>query len=254
MGFSMFEASLATPRVPARSAGKGAILSLGTHAVIFAAVILASRSVPPPKKIEPPEVTFRHAPPPPPPPPLGGGAATPVEATRKPVPVKKDTYVPRDPARPTPAPEPTPATTVAGVPGGKEGGVPGGVEGGSLDGVLGGEVGGKGTTIACPTAEPPRPTTTVLPFGEGMNRPQRLGGPEPVYPREAREAKIEGTLLVKCVITTAGTLRGCRVLKSLPFMDQPVLEALAQQRYTPVTFQGHPVDVEYVIPFKFKLQ
>ena len=59
---------------------------------------------------------------------------------------------------------------------------------------------------------------------------------------------------MKCVITTAGTLQGCRILKSLPFLDEPVLQALAQQRYTPVTFQGRPVAVEYVIPFKFKLQ
>jgi protein TonB len=250
----MFEASLAAARLPARSAGNGAILSLGTHALILAAVIAGARSVPPPQKIETPEVTFRQAPPPPPPPPLGGGAVTPTEAPRKPVPVKRDTYVPKDPARPAPAPDPAPATTAAGEPGGKEGGVPGGKEGGEVGGTPGGVIGSTGSCVACATADPPRPTTVVLPFGEGMNRPQRVGGPEPVYPREAREAKVEGTLLVKCVITTAGTLRGCRVLKSLPFLDQPVLEALAQQRYTPVTFQGRPVDVEYVIPFKFKLQ
>jgi protein TonB len=79
-------------------------------------------------------------------------------------------------------------------------------------------------------------------------------GPTPGYTREAREARVEGTVLVKCVITTSGALRDCHVIKSLPFLEQTVLEALAQQRYTPVTFQGRPVDVEYVIPFRFKLQ
>ena len=32
------------------------------------------------------------------------------------------------------------------------------------------------------------------------------------------------------------------------------LEALANQRYTPVTFQGQPVNVDYLLTFTFKLQ
>jgi protein TonB len=60
-------------------------------------------------------------------------------------------------------------------------------------------------------------------------------------------------MLVKCVITTTGALHNCQILKSLPFMDQPVLAALQKQRYTPVTFQGRTINVEYVIPLKFEL-
>ena len=99
----------------------------------------------------------------------------------------------------------------------------------------------------------PLPSSEVLPFGEGMNLPRLLEGPEPVYPREAREARVEGTLLAKCVITTEGTLRSCRIIKSLPFLDEPVLTALAHRRYAPVMFQGRPVNVEYVISLRFEL-
>jgi protein TonB len=254
MGIAMFQTTLAPPRLPAWSTGKGAIISLVSHAIFLAAALAVARPAAHPPKAAPVEVTLKLAPPPPPPPPLGGGVPR-VEAPRKPVPVKKDTYVHTNAEKQARPPDPAPAPTVAGEPGGKEGGVPGGKEGGSPDGVLGGELGGTGTALpsAAPPPSPP-PVNVVLPFGEGMTRPQPLSGPEPVYPRQAREAKVEGTLLVKCVITTTGTLRSCRVLKSLPFLDQPVLEALAQQRYTPVTFQGRPVDVEYVIPFRFKLQ
>lgn len=97
------------------------------------------------------------------------------------------------------------------------------------------------------------PSSEVLPFGEGMSLPRLITGPEPVYPRAAREARVEGTLLAKCVITTEGTLRSCRIIKSLPFLDEPVREALAQRRYAPVMFQGHPVNVEYVISLRFEL-
>jgi protein TonB len=96
-------------------------------------------------------------------------------------------------------------------------------------------------------------SSEVLPFGPGMSLPRLVEGPEPVYPREAREARVEGTLLAKCVITTEGALRGCQIIKPLPFLDEPVLTALARRRYTPVSFQGRPVNVEYVISLRFEL-
>ncbi|MFS8067651.1 MAG: energy transducer TonB, partial [Byssovorax sp.] len=211
---------------------------------------------------EAPEVVFRPlaAPAPPPPPLLGGATQARVEPRKKPVRVNPDSYVPLDKTKvvkaPDPEPAPAPEAAGAGEPGGEIGGVAGGQIGGTVGGLIGGTIGGTGTVISTAPAAPPPPppSNQVLPFGEGMNRPQLLGGPEPVFPREAREAKIEGTLLAKCVITTEGALTGCRILKSLPFLDQPVLAALAQRRYTPVSFQGRPVAVEYVIPFKFKLQ
>jgi protein TonB len=99
----------------------------------------------------------------------------------------------------------------------------------------------------------PLPSSEILPFGEGMNLPRLIEGPEPVYPRAAREARVEGTLLAKCVITTEGALQRCQIIKSLPFLDEPVLAALAHRRYAPVMFQGRPVNVEYVITMRFEL-
>lgn len=254
----MFDSSLSVSTVPRRSLGAGALFSAVTHAAVIVAVLYAAGHSSE-KKLEAPEVVFRFAAapaPPPPPPPLGGAAEARVEPRKKPVRVNPDSYVPLDKARPAQAPDPAPAAPEAGEPGGQVGGEPGGQIGGTVGGLVGGTVGGTGTAIstAPPAPPPPPPSNQVLPFGEGMNRPALVGGPEPVFPREAREAKVEGTLLAKCVITTEGALTGCRIIKSLPFLDQPVLEALAQRRYTPVSFQGRPVAVEYVIPFKFKLQ
>lgn len=103
-------------------------------------------------------------------------------------------------------------------------------------------------------APPPLPPAEeILPFGEGMSRPRRIDGPEPEYSQAARAAKVSGTMLVKCVITRTGALQRCQILRSLPFLEEPVLDALAKQRYTPVTFQGRTINVEYVIPLKFEL-
>lgn len=114
---------------------------------------------------------------------------------------------------------------------------------------------GAGTwTPPPPPPPPPPPQNAAIPFGPGMQRPRKISGPEPQYTREAREARVEGKMLVQCVITVDGRLTSCRILKGLPFMDQPVLSALAQQRWTPVVFQGQPVRVFYTIPIKLVLK
>lgn len=94
----------------------------------------------------------------------------------------------------------------------------------------------------------------VVPFGPGMEKPKKKSGPDPAYTREARDAKVEGKMLVQCVVSTDGRLTDCKVLKSLPFMEQAVLKALAQQRWEPATQNGKPLAVLYTIHFTFKLK
>jgi protein TonB len=126
-----------------------------------------------------------------------------------------------------------------GVEGGVPGGVIGGVVGGVVGGVLGGQVGGTGTD--------------VLPFGAGMTRPEKMSGPAPQYTREALEARVQGLMIVKCVITTEGAIERCRIIKPLPHMEQAVLDSLYAQRYKPVTFQGRPVQVDYTFNIRLSL-
>jgi outer membrane biosynthesis protein TonB len=90
------------------------------------------------------------------------------------------------------------------------------------------------------------PAAAVLAFGPDMSQPKLLSSVDPVFPREAIVAKVEGTVIAKCTITTSGSLEGCRIIKGLPFMDKPMLDALAKRKYTPVIYRGSPVAVQYV--------
>lgn len=93
----------------------------------------------------------------------------------------------------------------------------------------------------------------ALPFGAGMTRPEKLSGPPPAYTVHAFMAKVQGLLIVKCVITETGWLTRCRIIKSLPHMDDAVLMSLYQQRYKPVTFQGKPIQVDYTFNIRLSL-
>ncbi|KFA88257.1 energy transducer TonB [Archangium violaceum] len=139
----------------------------------------------------------------------------------------------------TVAPEALAHRQAGDVSGGVIGGVVGGVVGGLVGGVAGGQVGGT--------------RTEVLPFGSGMTRPRKLSGPKPRYTREALAARVEGLMIVRCVITVEGRIEQCRVIRSLPYMEEAVLDALYAQRYQPVTSQGRPIPVEYTFNIRLSL-
>ncbi|HME90721.1 MAG TPA: TonB family protein, partial [Myxococcaceae bacterium] len=157
-------------------------------------------------------------------------------------PIRRDVIVqPKEiPKTKPPEAEPQKEEDEGGQEGGVEGGVKGGVVGGVVGGVLGGQLGGQ-------------LGSQVLPFGEGMTRPQRIEGRDPQYTREALEAHIAGVMLVKCVITIEGRLENCRVVKPVPFMEKAVLDALSTWRYKPVLYQGRPVSVDYLITVRLVL-
>jgi serine/threonine-protein kinase len=95
--------------------------------------------------------------------------------------------------------------------------------------------------------------TRPMPYGEGMSRPVQLDGKEIAYTREALEARVEGTMLVKCTITRQGHVENCRVIKPVPHMDEAVVEALQSRVYKPILYKGQPVMVDYVFNIKLQL-
>jgi protein TonB len=225
---------------PRRPIGRGALASLAVHgALLGIALYLSAHAHNEKPKLER-AVTFFNppAPPPPPPPPPGGGQRSHAKIEPKKVIKKPDTVVQTE--KPVETPEPSKPDP---EPAGQVGGVVGGVEGGKVGGVVGGTVGGTlGNAL--------RPGSSVLPFGPGMSRPSLLSQTAPIYTREAKAAGVGGLMLVKCVITVTGSLTGCHIIKGLQFMDQAVLTALSSWKYTPITYQGHAVSVEYVIPVR----
>ncbi len=228
----------------ARSAKPAASLtvSLLLHGCFVGVVLLgylgAHEAAPGPA--EPISVTFRAPPPPPPPPPPAKSAAKKPKPTPKPV-AKPPMVQPREiPPEPPPEPEP-PAAEESSPDEGVEGGVEGGVAGGVVGGVLGGP------------PPPPEPVKGPVEFDDRMTRPVKLSGPDPEYTDQATEHEIQGTVVVKCVVTTEGIVKQCRVLHSLPFMDKAVVDALLRRRYSPAMVQGKPIEVDFTFTIRLKL-
>jgi TonB family protein len=86
-----------------------------------------------------------------------------------------------------------------------------------------------------------------------MNRPTIIAGKDPAYTKAAIDACVEGTMILRCTITTEGSIANCRVIKTLPHLEAAALAAIYSRRYTPVLYKGAPVNVDYVFNLKFVL-
>jgi protein TonB len=225
--------------------GTSLVVSVLLHGgVIVLALGLAYARAHMPKKTEQAvAVQFRPPappPPPPPPPPAGHKPKTPRPTQTKkvvipPTVIQAPKEVPKPEEKP---PEPQEEEEDEGV----EGGVEGGVVGGQVGGVVGGQVGG----VVGSTA----PTGPVE-FNDSMTPPSVIAGPQPEYTAQALEHEVEGTMIVKCIVGIQGSVRNCRIIKSLPFMDRSVLDALQRRKYSPALLHGQPIEVDYT--FKIKL-
>jgi len=193
-------------------------------------------------------MTFLVAPPPPPPPPPPPAAA-PVRVVRQ---VQSDlvngqlrtpTKIPQkvQMIKEDEAPPPEMAT------GGVVGGVPGGVPGGQMGGVIGGII--SSTPVAVPKVATPQRVRDSLGVSQGL----LVKKVQPAYPPLARQARIQGTVLLQAEISKDGTIENLRLISGHPMLAPAAIEAVKQWRYKPYMLNGEPVAVETQVQVNFTL-
>jgi TonB family protein len=143
-----------------------------------------------------------------------------------------------------------------GVPGGVTGGVPGGVAGGVPGGVAGGVPGGVAGGVAGEAAKQPGATypPDAVKVGGDVKQPRKILDVKPVYPEDARAAKVEGAVIIEAVIDTLGKVQDARILRSVPMLDQAAVDAVRQWRFEPVVIEGRPRPVIMTVTVNFRLQ
>lgn len=197
-------------------------------------------------------LTFLTAPPPPPPPPPPAAAAvqrivhqiqtdmlssgqlrTPSRIPQKVQMIKEDE-----------APPPMAAT------GGVVGGVPGGIPGGQLGGVIGGIV--SATNLAAvPKFTPAAPQRVRI--SQGITKGLLIHRVEPPYPTLARQARVQGEVVLKAIISTNGEIQDLQLVSGHPMLVPAAIAAVREWRYKPYLLNGQPVEVETTITVIFQL-
>jgi TonB family protein len=102
-----------------------------------------------------------------------------------------------------------------------------------------------------PGPESPLPARRV---GEAVQRPQPLYRPAPGYTQNAKDAGVEGMLIVEAILDSEGCVVKTKILKSLdPDLDQHVQDTLRYWAFQPATLEGQPVEVYYSLTVNFKM-
>ena len=193
-------------------------------------------------------MTFLVAPPPPPPPPPP--AAAPVKIVK----VIQTDIVNGELRTPTKIPQkvqmikedeaPPPVMSTAGV----IGGVPGGVPGGQMGGVIGGIVNAASNLPVPKIATPQR-----IRVSQGVAQGFLVRKVNPVYPPLARQARIQGVVILQAQISKEGNIENLQLISGHPMLAPAAIEAVKQWKYKPYLLNGEPVEVETQVQVNFTL-
>jgi protein TonB len=193
-------------------------------------------------------MTFLVAPPPPPPPPPPPAAA-PVKVVKQ---IQTDivngelrtpTKIPKkiQMIKEEEAPPPVMAST------GVVGGVPGGIPGGSMGGVIG------SVLSTTPVAVPKIATPQRVRVSSGVQSGLLIRKVNPSYPPLARQARIQGAVILQAQISKDGNIENLQLISGHPMLAPAAIEAVKQWKYKPYLLNGEPVEVETQVQVNFTL-
>ncbi len=75
-----------------------------------------------------------------------------------------------------------------------------------------------------------------------------------MYPDLAKQARVEGVVILDCIIGPDGRVSEVKVLRSIPMLDLAAVNAVKQWRYTPTLLNRVPVSVVLTVTVNFNLQ
>lgn len=93
-------------------------------------------------------------------------------------------------------------------------------------------------------------------FGEYVyteELPEKTEGVAPLYPQLAREAGVEGTVMVQALIDASGRVVDTRIVKSIPMLDAAAMDCVRKWRFKPARSNGQPIAVWVGCPVRFSL-
>ena len=93
--------------------------------------------------------------------------------------------------------------------------------------------------------------------GNGVTLPRVLHEERPQYTSDAMRAKVQGTVLLECIVRPDGSVTDVQVIRSLDptfGLDQQAVAAAKKWRFAPGTRLGEPVPVQITIELTFTLR
>lgn len=87
-----------------------------------------------------------------------------------------------------------------------------------------------------------------------IKQPKLIKKVEPVYPEIARQARVEGVVIIEATTDAYGRVAKVKALRSVPLLDQAAIDAVKQWVYEPMVVDGEPEGVVFTVTVSFKLK
>jgi len=113
-------------------------------------------------------------------------------------------------------------------------------------------IGSSSSEIPPPSVEPEAPVRIRV--GGEIKPPRLVSSVLPIYPSAARDAGIEGDIVVDTTIDKTGKVTAMKVVSGNAMLRQAALDALRQWKYEPSKLNGEPVPVQMTVTIKFHRQ
>jgi protein TonB len=124
----------------------------------------------------------------------------------------------------------------------------------SQSGVFGGIPGQGLMSGTGPSLPPPKAAAPArIKQGGEVTAASIITQTHPVYPPLARQARIQGTVVLHAIIDKDGQVAKLEVVSGHPLLVQSALEAVKQWRYKPTQLNGDPVEVDTTIQVTFTM-
>jgi len=90
--------------------------------------------------------------------------------------------------------------------------------------------------------------------GGDIREPVKVRDAAPVSPPLALAARVQGPVVLWCVITTEGSVSEVAVVNGHPLLDDAAVAAVSRWRYRPTLLNGEPVSVILTVTVTFSLR
>ena len=110
-----------------------------------------------------------------------------------------------------------------------------------------------GIINSTPVAVPKVATPQRVRVSQGVTQGLLIRKIQPNYPPLARQARIQGSVLLQAEISKDGSIQNLRLISGHPMLAPAAIEAVKQWKYKPYILNGEPVEVETQITVNFTL-
>lgn len=100
---------------------------------------------------------------------------------------------------------------------------------------------------------PPHPINGPLRVGGNVQASRIINRVQPVYPPEARDAGITGTVRLHVILAKDGTVKELELVSGHPALAKAAMDAVRQWTYRQTLLNGEPVEIDTIIDVVFSM-